>query len=91
MAPADTLVCDTAQVAAWQSDPAFAYSRELIAPEINVLEWFSRWFGKLLDKIFGNTLVVEYSEVVLICIAVFSRGWGIWFVYKKRPEMRRRT
>ena len=38
MAPADTLVCDTAQVAAWQSDPAFAYSRELIAPEINVLE-----------------------------------------------------
>ena len=31
MAPADTLVCDTAQVAAWQSDPAFAYSRELIA------------------------------------------------------------
>ena len=57
MAPADTLVCDTAQVAAWQSDPAFAYSRELIAPEINVLEWFSRWFGKLLDKIFGNTLV----------------------------------
>ncbi len=62
MAPADTLVCDTAQVAAWQSDPAFAYSRELIAPEINVLEWFSRWFGKLLDKIFGNTLVAEYSE-----------------------------
>ena len=59
MAPADTLVCDTAQVAAWQSDPAFAYSRELIAPEINVLEWFSRWFGKLLDKIFGNTLVGE--------------------------------
>ena len=28
MAPADTLVCDTAQVAAWQSDPAFAYCRE---------------------------------------------------------------
>lgn len=86
MAPADTLVCDTAQVAAWQSDPAFAYSRELIAPEINVLEWFSRWFGKLLDKIFGNTLVAEYSEVVLICIAVLILVLVIWFVYKKRPE-----
>ena len=46
MAPADTLVCDTAQVAVWQSDPAFAYSRELIAPEINVLEWFSRWWTR---------------------------------------------
>lgn len=87
MAPADTLVCDTAQVAVWQSDPAFAYSRELIAPEINVLEWFSRWFGKLLDKIFGNTLVAEYSEVVLICIAVLILVLVIWFVYKKRPEL----
>ena len=87
MAPADTLVCDTAQVAVWQSDPAFAYSRELIAPEINVLEWFSRWFGKLLDKIFGNTLVAEYSEVVLICIAILILVLVIWFLYKKRPEL----
>ena len=47
MAPADTLVCDTAQVAVWQSDPAFAYSRELIAPEINVLEWFNERFSIL--------------------------------------------
>lgn len=87
MAPADTLVCDTAQIAVWQSDPAFAYSRELIAPEINVLEWFSRWFGKLLDKIFGNTLVAEYSEVVLICIAILILVLVIWFLYKKRPEL----
>ena len=87
MVPADTLVCDTAQIAVWQSDPAFAYSRELIAPEINVLEWFSRWFGKLLDKIFGNTLVAEYSEVVLICIAILILVLVIWFLYKKRPEL----
>ena len=49
-------------------------------------EWFSRWFGKLLDKIFGNTLVAEYSEVVLICIAVLILVLVIWFVYK-RPEL----
>ena len=45
MAPADTLVCDTAQVAAWQSDPAFAYSRGLLAAAIIVVEWLWRWFG----------------------------------------------
>ena len=28
--PADTLVCDTAQIALWQSDPAYNYNRELI-------------------------------------------------------------
>ncbi|WP_288838393.1 DUF4129 domain-containing protein [uncultured Bacteroides sp.] len=87
MAPADTLVYDTAQIAVWQSDPAFAYSRELMAPEINVLEWIGKWFGRLLDKIFGNTFVEEYSEVVLICIAVLILMLVIWFVYKKRPEL----
>ena len=30
--PADTLVCDTAQIALWQSDPAYNYNRELITP-----------------------------------------------------------
>ena len=31
--PADTLVCDTVQIALWQSDPAYNYNRELITPE----------------------------------------------------------
>lgn len=87
MAPVDTLVCDTAQVVVWQSDPVFAYSRELIAPEINVLEWLSGWFGRMLDKIFGNTFVEEYSDVVLICVAALILMLVIWFVYKKRPEL----
>ena len=29
ISPADTLVCDTAQIALWQSDPAYNYNREL--------------------------------------------------------------
>lgn len=33
--PADTLVCDTTQLAVWQSDPAYDYGRELMAPDIN--------------------------------------------------------
>lgn len=48
--PADTLVCDTTQLAVWQSDPAYDYGRELMAPDINVFEWFNRWFGKILQK-----------------------------------------
>ena len=33
--PADTLVCDTTQLAVWQSDPAYDYGRELMAPDID--------------------------------------------------------
>ena len=56
--PADTLVCDTAQIALWQSDPAYNYNRELITPEMNVFEWISRQFGEL----FG----AKYSAAILL-------------------------
>ena len=78
--PADTLVCDTVQIAAWQSDSAFDYNRDLISPEVNVLEWISRWFGKLLQKILGSDFAHEYSDMVLIGIAILLLVSVIWFV-----------
>ena len=39
--PADTLVCDSAQLAAFRSDAAYDYNRELITPEINIFEWLT--------------------------------------------------
>ena len=37
--PADTLVCDTVQIAKWQSESAYDYNRELITPEINTVSY----------------------------------------------------
>ena len=85
--PADTLVCDTAQVAVWHSDVAYDYNRELIAPEINLLEWFNRWFGEVMRKIFGSNFAEEYSELILIGIAILILILIGWFVYKKHPEL----
>ena len=45
--PADTLVCDSAQLAAFRSDAAYDYNRELITPEINIFEWIRGQFGEL--------------------------------------------
>lgn len=55
--PTDTLVCDTAQLARWQSDPVYNYNRELIAPEINLFEWINKQFGNFC---------VKYSAAVLL-------------------------
>lgn len=85
--PTDTLVCDTAQIAAWQSDSAYAYNRELIAPEINILGWINNWFGEILRKIFGSHFADHYSELILICIAILLLCLIIWFVYKKNPRV----
>lgn len=86
-APADTLVCDTAKIALWQSDSAYDYNRELITPELNLFEWISRQFGEFLRKIFGSRFAEEYSGIILICIAIILLLLIIWFVYKKRPEL----
>ena len=85
--PTDTLVCDTTQLARWQSDPAYNYNRELIAPEINLFEWINKQFGEFLREIFGSRFADEYSELILVCIAVFILLLVSWFVYKKRPEL----
>lgn len=60
--PTDTLVCDTAQIALWQSDPAYNYNRELITPELNLFEWISKQFGEFMRKIFGSRFAEEYSR-----------------------------
>lgn len=85
--PADTLVCDTAKVALWQSDSAYDYNRELITPELNIFEWFMKQFNEFLRRIFGSRFANEYSEIVLISIAIIILLLIIWFVYKKRPEL----
>ena len=76
--PADTLVCDTVQIAKWQSESAYDYNRELITPEINIFEWFRRQFGELLRKIFGSRFAEEYSELILICLAIIILLLIIW-------------
>lgn len=86
-APVDTLVCDTAKIAMWQSNSAYDYNRELITPDINLFEWLNRQFGEMLRKIFGNRFAEQYSEYILIGIAIVILLLIIWFVYKKRPEL----
>ncbi|MDD3040265.1 DUF4129 domain-containing protein [Bacteroides sp.] len=85
--PTDTLVYDKAQIAAWQSDVAYNYNRELITPEINIFEWLNRQFGEFLRKIFGSRFSEQYSELILICIAIILLLLIIWFVYRKNPGL----
>lgn len=87
VSPADTLVCDTTQVALWQADAAYDYNRELMAPEINIIEWISRLVGEILQKIFGSRFAEQYTEAILIGIGILILALIVWFVYKKNPGL----
>lgn len=83
----DTLVCDTARLAYWQTNPLYDYNRELLAPDINIFRWLAMQMEKLLGKLFGTKFAQEYSGVVLVCIAILILLLLLWFIYKKRPEL----
>ena len=83
LSPTDTLVCDTTQLAVWQSDADYNYNRELIAPEVNIFEWLNRWFGEILQSIFGSQFAEDYSKTILISVAVLMLLLIGWFIYKK--------
>ena len=80
MLPNDTLVCDSARLARWQTDPGYDYNRELVAPEINVYQWLGEWFERFMRAIFGNRIANEYSEIILISFFVVAIALIVWFI-----------
>lgn len=87
----DTLSCDTVRLAHWQNNPSYDYNRELQAPELDLYRWLSMQLMKLLEKIFGSRFAAEYTEPILIIIFIVIVLLLIWFVYRKRPELFKRT
>ena len=63
--PADTLVCDSAQLAAFRSDAAYDYNRELITPEINIFEWIRAY-----HDLPGHS---SFASDCLVCLQKTSR------------------
>lgn len=78
----DTLAYNIDLVNTWQADPSYYYNRELLTPDINIMEWLSRQIGKLLQELFGSRVMSEYGEVILIVLVVLLLLFLVWFIYK---------
>lgn len=85
--PADTLVYDAARIASWQAESAYAYNRELVTPELNVLQWVMKKVDEVLQAIFGTAFVERYSTLFLVCISILIFLLVLWFLYRRRPEL----
>lgn len=85
--PSDTLVCDTTLLAAWRADDAFRYDRELLMPDMNLFQWFSRWVSEWLHSIFGGQSAGQYSGFLLIGAVILLLLLLCWFIYRKHPGL----
>ena len=91
--PADTLVCDTMQIAAWRQDGAYDYDRELVSQD-SLGQWLLARLNELLMQILDSRAAELLTRPVLIAIGVAVVAVILWFVYKNRPELfsfRRKT
>lgn len=85
--PTDTLVCDSAKVALFQSSPEYAYSNELSAPEINLFEWIIKKVGEFLNSLFNKFSNANDSWLIILIIAVVLLIFIGWIIYIKRPKI----
>ena len=85
--PVDTLVCDTARIAAWQQDPAFDYNRELIEPQQSIWQWLYEVVIGFLGKLIQDAMQMELSWMLMALATVVLLCFIGWFIYKYRPGL----
>lgn len=83
----DTLVCDTARIAAWQQDTAYDYNRELIEPQESILEWLFSVLVGFLREMIGAVMQQDASWVIAVTGTILLLGLAGWLLYKFRPGL----
>ena len=81
----DTLVIDTAQIARWQSQPDFEYSRELADDGMTFSDWLLMKLGRLLDAFFDSSSGSAAVRWTLIFIAVAALVLAVWYLWCYQP------
>ena len=81
----DTLVIDTAQIARWQSQPDFDYSRELADDGMTFSDWLLMKLGRLLDAFFDSSSGSAAVRWTLIFIAVAALTLVVWYLWRYQP------
>lgn len=87
----DTLVCDTLRIAHWQATPGYDYNHELLIPKPDLISLILKWIYNVLRAVFGNRVVDQYGEHILVSIFIMAVLLLGWFIYKKRPGLFART
>lgn len=83
----DTLVVDTARLAAWRQDGEFAYDRELVPHQKSVMEWIGEQLEQFMITIFGSNFYSDNASTIWIIVAVISFLAIGFFLLKRHPEL----
>jgi hypothetical protein len=83
----DTLVIDSAQIAQWQAQNDFDYSRELAGGGMTFTEWMMAQINELLRDLFGQAWLSDYTWWGLAIAGAVVVGIGVWYVWRFHPGL----
>ena len=83
----DTLAIDSAQIAQWQTQQDFDYSRELAGGGMTFTEWMMAQINELLRDLFGQAWRSDYTWWGLAIVGAVVVGIGIWYVWRFHPRL----
>lgn len=81
----DTLVIDSAQIAQWQAQNDFDYSREMAGGGMTFTEWMMEQIDELLRSLFGQAWRSDYTWWGLAIAGAVIVGIVVWYVWRFHP------
>lgn len=84
---ADTLIVDSARLAAWRQDDDYAYERELVPSQKSLSEWILNQVERFFDTVFGSNFYHVHASAIWIAVAVVAFLAIGYFLFKRHPEL----
>ncbi len=83
----DTLSCDTTLLSLMRNDGAYDYGRELVMPQLNLMDWLLGQLEKFLTSIFGDAAGHQITLPLIVTVGLVLIGLILCFFYKDRPGL----
>ena len=87
MVMTDTLAVDTLLIARWRDNPEFDYDAEFRGSGFSLWDWIERRIADLVDRLFGNTMLGDWSNVVWYVLGFSAIVAIVLFVFYRHPEL----
>lgn len=84
---ADTLRCDSLSLVEWKSQSDYDYSRELVTPDFNLMQWITEKVQRFLSQFFDVSIDEDYVRLIWIITGVIVLAAIIYLLVRYRPKL----
>lgn len=85
--PVDTLVVDTARLAAWKADSDFDYAREFVQSDTSVIDWLLTALDHWMMKALHISLYSQTANILWACVGLAAVAAIVAIFVYRHPQL----